>query len=250
MARKYWPNANPVGQTIILGAGLGPKSEEGATEIVGVVGDVREQLNGDPPPTMYQTPAQIPDAAMSLINGLQPDAIMVRTRPGVVPMSLSEAVQKALISGGQLAATRIRTMEDAELDSTQRQNSNLLLFGLFAAVALILAAVGIYGVMSYSVEQRRQGIGLRAALGANRADILTLVLLQSLRTTCVGIAAGIAGSLGFARLLSAQLFGVKATDPLTFVSVPAILLGVALVAAYLPALRAMKVDPMVALRYE
>jgi putative ABC transport system permease protein len=250
MGRKYWPNANPVGQTIFLGAGLGPKFEEGAAEIVGVVGDVREQLNGDAPPTMYQTPAQIPDAAMSLINGLQTDAIMVRTRPGVAPMSVSEAVQDALISGGQLAATRIRTMEDAELGSTQQQNFNLVLFGLFAAVALILAAVGIYGVMSYSVEQRTQEIGLRAALGANRADILTLVLLQSLRATCVGIAAGIAGSLGLARLLSAQLFGVKATDPLTFVSVPAILLAVALVAAYLPARRAVRVDPIVALRYE
>ena len=250
MARKYWPNANPVGQTIILGAGLGPEFEEGATEIIGVVGDVRERLDADPPPTMYQTPAQIPDAAMALINGLRPDAIMVRTRPGVAPMSVSQTVGAALIAGDRLPVTRMRTMEKAELDSTQRQNFNLLLLGLFAGVALVLAAIGIYGVMSYSVAQRTQEIGLRAALGAGPSDILAVVLTRSLRATLAGIVGGIAGSLGLAQLLNAQLFGVKATDPLTFVGAPVILLGVALLAAYLPARRAMQVDPVVALRYE
>ena len=250
MARKYWPNTNAVGQTIILGGGLGPQFEEGPTEIVGVVGDVREQLDADPPPTMYQTPAQILDAAMMLINGLQSDAVVVRTWPGVTPMSVSERAQQALLAEGKLSATRIRTMEDAELNSTQRQNFNLLLMSLFAASALVLAAVGIYGVMSYSVEQRTREIGVRAVLGATHKDILGLVLLQSLRTTLTGVAFGVMGSLGLARLIGAQLFGVKPTDALTFVTVPTILLTVALLAAYLPARRAMRVDPVVALKYE
>jgi len=250
MAQKYWPNMNPVGQTIILGGGLGPEFEEGPTEIVGVVGDVRERLDADSPPTMYQTPAQIPNAAMVLINGLQSDAVIVRTHPGVAPMSVSERAEEALIAEGKLSATRIRTMGDAELNSTQPQNFNLLLMSLFAASALVLAAVGIYGVMSYSVEQRTREIGVRAALGATHKDILALVLLQSLRTSLTGVAFGVIGSFGLARLISAQLFGIKPTDALTFVTVPAILLTVALFAAYLPARRAMKVDPMAALRYE
>jgi len=250
MARKYWPNPTPVGQTIILGAGLGPAFEEGATEIVGVVGDVRERLDADPPPTMYQTPAQIPDAAMLLINSLQSNAVIVRTRPGVTPISVSETAQQALIAEGKLSAAKIRTMEDADLNSTQRQNFNLLLMSLFAASALVLAAVGIYGVMSYSVEQRTREIGVRAALGATHKDILGLVLLQSLHTTLMGIGFGVVCSLGLARLISAQLFGVKPTDALTFLTVPPILLTAAIFAAYLPARRAMKVDPMVALRYE
>jgi putative ABC transport system permease protein len=141
-------------------------------------------------------------------------------------------------------------MEQVSLDSTARQNFNLLLLGLFAAIALLLAAVGIYGVMSYSVEQRTREIGIRAALGASRRDTLNLVLLQALRMTLAGIAAGVAASFGLTRLLSAQLFGVKPADPLTFTAVPLILLVVALAAACIPALRASRVDPLVALRHE
>ena len=250
MAKRHWPKANPVGQTIIIGPGLGPGFEQGPTEIVGIVGDVRERLNYDPPPTMYQTPAQIPDSAMTLVNSLQSDAIMVRTRLGVAPLSVSEMVRTALLKGDKLPATKIRTMEQAELSSTERQNFNLLLLSLFAAAALLLAAVGIYGVVSHSVEQRTREIGVRAALGATRKDILKLVLRESLGVTLAGAGVGVAGALALSRLLSAQLFGVSPADPLTFITVPIILYCAALVAAYVPARRAMHVDPIVALRYE
>jgi putative ABC transport system permease protein len=250
MARQFWPNANPVGQSIFIGPGLGPTIEEGLTEIVGVVGDVRERLNADAPPTMYQSPLQIPDAAMVIVNGLQSDAILVRTRPGVAPMSVSENVQQALVAGDKLPATKVRTMEQAGLNSTERQNFNLLLLGLFATMALLLAAVGIYGVMSYSVEQRNREIGIRAVLGANRGEIIRLVLIQALRMTLIGVAIGIAASLGLTRLLSAQLFGVKPSDPVTYIAVPSILLATAIAAAVVPAWRAIRVDPMVALRNE
>ena len=250
MAEKYWPHANPVGQTIVVGPGLGPDFEEGATEIVGIVGNARERLNAEPPPIMYQTAAQFPDAAMVLVNGLQPDSIVIRVRPGVAPMSVSEQIQEGLRAGDRLPATKIRTMEQAELNSTSRENFSLLLLGLFAGIAVALAAAGIYGVMAYSVEQRTREIGVRAALGAGRGDILRLVLRESLRVAIAGVAVGIAGAFGLTRLLSAELFEVTATDPLTFLTVPGILLAVALAAAYVPARRAMRVDPMVALRYE
>jgi len=250
MARRFWPGANPVGQTIFIGPALGPAYQVGTTEIVGVVGDVRERMEFDPSPVMYQAPLQIPDADMALLNAYEPSAILVRTRPGIAPLSVSQAVQDALLAVDKLPATKVRTMEQAGLDSTARQNFNLMLLGLFAAIALSLAAVGIYAVMSYSVEQRTHEIGIRAALGANRRDILSLVLMQALWMTLAGVAAGVAASFGLTRLLSAQLFGVKPSDPLTFAAVPLILLAVALAAACIPALRASRVDPLVALRHE
>ena len=250
MAHKYWPNTDPVGQTIFIGPGLGPAFEEGVTEIVGVVGDVRERLDGGPWSVMYQAPAQIPDGAMVVVNELQPDAIMVRTRPGVAPMSVSRAVQQALLAGDKLPAMKVRTMDQVSLDSTARQNFNLLLLGLFAAMALLLAAVGIYGVMSYSVEQRRHEIGIRMALGAGRSDVLNLMVIQGFRMTLIGVGIGILGALALTRFLSGLLFGVKPTDPLTFLVVALILTAVALLACYIPARRATKVDPMAALRYE
>ena len=250
MARKYWPNASPVGQTIVVGPGLGPGYDAGVTEIVGVAGDVRWRLDVDPAPVMYQAPSQVLDGAMALVNRLQPGAVLIRTRAGVAPMSVSHAVQQALLAADQLPVAKTRTMEQASLDSTARQNFNLLLLGLFAAIALLLAAMGIYGVMSYSVEQRTHEIGIRTALGASRRDTLNLVLFQALRMTVAGLAVGVAAAFGLTRLLNAQLFGVKPSDPLTFIAVPAILLVVALVAACIPALRASRVDPLVALRHE
>jgi predicted lysophospholipase L1 biosynthesis ABC-type transport system permease subunit len=188
--------------------------------------------------------------ALPLVNGLQPGAIMVRTRKGVAPLSVREEVQQALLAEAELPASKVRTMDQAGLDSPARQNFNLFLLGLFAAMALLLAAVGIYGVMWYSVEQRTHEIGIRTALGAGRGATLRLVLLQALRITLAGVAAGIAASFGLTRLLDAQLFGVKPLDPVTFVTVPLILIAVALAAACIPALRASRVDPMVALRHE
>jgi predicted permease len=252
MAGKYWPGANPVGQTLLIGAGLGPDFEEGPTEIVGVVGNVRESgLDYDPPPVMYQLQSQVPDGAMKTVNGLLPASVAVRTKPGVAPLSLSQAVQEALLAGDtQLPATKVHTMEYMSLTSRARQNFNLLLLGVFAAIALLLAAVGIYGVMSYTVAQRTHEFGIRMALGAERADVVRLVVRHALTLTLIGIAAGLAGAFALTRFLASMLYRVRPTDPLTFVGVSILLAGVALLASYIPARRATSVDPMVALRYE
>lgn len=250
MARKYWPSANPVGQTILIGDHLGPGFDQGPVLIVGVVGDVRERLQFGATPLMYQMPSQIPDRAFALVMNLEHSAILVRTRSGVAAMSVADPVKQTLRNVGNVATTKVRTMDQVSLDSTARQNFNLLLLGIFAAMALLLAAIGIYGVMSYSVGQRTREIGIRGALGASRSDILSLVLKQALRVAILGIAVGITAAFGLTRFLRAQLFGVTATDPLTFVAVPAILLVIALAAAYLPALRASRVDPIAALRQE
>ncbi len=249
MARKFWPGANPVGQSIFIGPGLGPAYQVGMTEVVGVVGDVRERLELDPSPVMYQAPSQFPDADMALLNGYEPAAVLIRTRPGVAPISVSQAVEHVLLAGNSLAVSNIRTMQKAALASTARQNFNVLLLSLFAGIALLLAAVGIYGVLSYTVEQRTQEIGIRAALGASRRDTLGLVLRQTLRTALAGIVSGIAASLALTRLMRAQLFGVTPSDPLTFTMVPLVLVAVAVAAAYVPAQRAARVDPVVALRH-
>jgi putative ABC transport system permease protein len=250
MARKFWPGTNPVGQTIFIGPGLGSAYQAGLTKIVGVVGDVRERLYIDPSPVMYQTPSQIPDADMALLNGYESTALLVRTQAGVAPITISQAVQQALLAEDNLAAVNVRTMDQVSLDSTARQNFNLLLLGVFAMIALLLAIVGIYGVMSYSVEQRTHEIGIRTALGANRRDTLRLVLIQALRIALVGIVSGMVASAALTRLLTAQLFAVQPLDPLTFMTVPVILLATAFAAAYVPALRAACVDPMTALRHE
>lgn len=165
-------------------------------------------------------------------------------------MSVSQAAQQALLTGDPLPAAKARTMQEAGFDSTARQNFNLLLLSLFAAIALLLAAVGIFGVMAYSVERRTHELGVRAALGANRRNILNFVLLQALRIALIGVGAGIAAAFGLTRLLSTQLFGVKASDPVTFAAAPIILLVVAVAAAALPALRATRVDPLTALRHD
>jgi putative ABC transport system permease protein len=155
-------------------------------------------------------------------------------------------VQEALA----LPVTKIRTMEQVSRDSTARQNFNVLLLGTFAVVAMLLAVVGIYGVMSYGVEQRTQEIGIRAALGANPSHTLRLVLSQASRMSLAGIGWGIAASFWLTHLISAQLFGVTPSDPLTFVAAPIILFAVALLAACIPALRATRIDPLTALRHE
>jgi putative ABC transport system permease protein len=248
MARKFWAKQNPVGRSIMIGAGLGLMLDQGPTEIVGVVG------SGVPTkaaPTMYQLWSQIPAGGLKLMSGLFPASVAVRTRPGVAPMSVSIAVQRALRSGGlHLPATQIETMEQARLDSTPQTNFDAVLLGMFAALALLLAAAGLFGVMSYTVQQRTHEIGIRIALGARRADVLKLVLVEGMALAGAGVGIGIAGALGLTRFLASLLYGVKPTDSLTLLVVSSILMGVSLLACYIPARRATRVDPMVALRYE
>jgi predicted permease len=252
MASKFWPKADPVGQAILIGTGLGSDFEEGSAEIVGVVGNVRENgLGIGLPPVMYQLYSQIPDEAIRMMDQLVPAGVIIRTKPGIAPPSISQAVQEALLAGDSpLPATRVRTMEQVSLNSTARQNFNLLLLGVFAAIALLLAAVGIYGVMSYSVEQRTHEVGIRTALGASRSDVLKLIVGQGFKVTLIGVGLGIVGALMLTRFVSSLLYGVRPSDPATFLAVSLLLAGVALLASYIPARRATKVDPMVALRYE
>ena len=249
MAQKYWPNADPVGQTIVIGPRLGPDYETGPTEVVGVVADVRERLDLDPAPVMYQVPSQVLDAAMALVNRLGTAAVLVRTRHGVAPMTKESAVRNVLLEF-DLPASSVRSMDQVSMDSTARRNFNLLLLGVFALLALLLAAVGVYGVISYSVEQRTREIGIRSALGAASRDTVRLILTQALRMAVAGVAAGVAAAFPLTHLLSSQLFGVRPSDPLTFTAVPMALLGVAIAAAYIPAVRAARVDPLESLRHE
>jgi putative ABC transport system permease protein len=185
------------------------------------------------------------------MSQLYPASIAVRTKTGVAPMSVSQAVEQALLARDtQLPATQVETMEQVLLNSTAEASFDLLLLSIFAASALLLAAVGIFGVTSYTIQQRTHEIGIRVALGAQRHDVLALVVVQGMTGTLAGVGLGLVGALAVTRFLSSLLFGVKPTDPLTFVVVASILAAVALAACYIPARRATKVDPMVALRHE
>ncbi len=249
-ANKYWPKGDPIGARLSIGKGLGPQFEEPTRQIVGIVGDVRENgLKASDDPVMYIPQAQVADGLTKLANGLIPTSWIVQTAGD--PSALSAAIQHEMQSvDSQLAASKIRTMDQVISDSTARQNFNMLLLTIFAGLALLLAAIGIYGLMSYTVEQRTQEIGIRMALGANRGDMVKLVVRQGILLTGIGVVIGLAASFGLNRLLANLLFGVKATDPITYIAVAAILVSVALLASYIPARRATKIDPMVALRYE
>jgi len=251
MRRRFWPQQDPVGQSILIGASLGPPLEQGSTEIVGVVGDVRELLDADPPAAMYQVWSNVPGGGIKMLSQMYPASVAVRTKLGVAPMSVSQAVEQALLARDtQLPATKVETMDQVMLESTAQKNFDLLLLGIFAASALLLAAVGVFGVTSFSVQQRTHEIGIRVALGAPRSSVLALVLGQGLAAAMAGVGIGIVAALALTRFLSSLLFGVKPNDPLTFGIVALVLAGIALLAAYIPARRATEVNPMVALRHE
>ena len=250
MAKKYWPKEDAVGKIITIGKGIGPEFEEPPRQIAGVVGSVRENgLTSGDQPVMYIPAGQVQDKLTRLANSVIPLSWAVRT--AMDPLALSASIQHEFLAvDGQLPVSKIRTMEQVMSESTARQNFNMLLLSIFAGMALLLAAIGIYGLMSYTVEQRTQEIGIRMALGAGRSEMLRLVIVQGMRLTGIGVALGLAAAYGLTRLLASLLFGVKASDPLTFAVVAAILTSVALLASYIPARRATKVDPIIALRYE
>jgi predicted permease len=250
MAKKYWQDANPVGQRITIGKGVGPEFEEPPREIVGIVGDVRNgDLDSDPEPIMYIPVAQMTNGQTALNNRIIPITWIVRTK--VEPFSLSTKIQEQLrIASGGLPVSHIRSMDQVRSESTQRTDFNMTLLVIFAGVALLLAAIGIYGLMAYSVQLRTPEIGIRMALGAGPQDVRRMVVKQGMRLALLGVFLGVAAALALTRLMASLLYGVKPWDPAAIVSVAVLLSAVALLATYFPARRASRVDPMIALRYE
>jgi ABC-type antimicrobial peptide transport system permease subunit len=197
---------------------------------------------------MYVPQAQLPDAANALNVRITPMAWVVRTR--VAPFTLSGAIQEQLRQMTGLPVSDVRTMDEVVSRSTSRQRFNMLLMTVFGSSALLLAAIGIYGLMAYSVQQRTQEIGIRLALGADAGDVKRMIVLQGMRLAIVGVGVGLASAFGLTRFIASILYGVKAWDPLVFVSVPVLLAAVALLAVWLPAGRASRVSPIIALRYD
>jgi ABC-type antimicrobial peptide transport system permease subunit len=193
--------------------------------------------------------AQVTDDYTAAYSDIQPLLWAVRTHgdPHLVIPAVTE--QLRLASGG-FPVAHLRTMDEVMGRSTARQSFNMLLLTIFGVVALVLAAIGIYGLMAYSVEQRTQEMGIRMALGADRGTIRKLVVWHGMRLALIGVALGIAAAFGLTRFLASFLYGVKSVDPMAFIAVPLILTAVALLAVWLPATRASKVDPMQALRME
>jgi putative ABC transport system permease protein len=239
-ARKHFPDQEPVGQHVILN---GPDQKPlPPREIVGVVGNVRfEAFNADEVPEFYIPFEQSPSAVSEVV---------VRAK-GEDAAALAASVRGALKGvDPNLLIWETRTMDELVGRWTAPQRFNVALLGLFAALAMLLAAVGIYGVMSYMVTQRTHEIGIRMALGARGRDVLRMVVGQGMVLTLIGLALGLAGAFALTRLMTGLLYGVSPTDPLVYAAVSLLLAAVALVACLVPARRATKVDPMVALRYE
>ncbi len=247
-ARQFWPNQDPLGQQIVIGKEDG--IPDPARVIVGVVADTHASgLNRPPGPMIFVPVAQVSDAMTAIIMKTAPGRWVVRTHGD--SHAWIEAVTKQLrLASGGFPVGHVRTMEEVDGRSTARQNFNMLLLTIFGAMALILAAIGIYGLMAYSVAQRTQEMGIRMALGAAPSSIRNLVVRQGMVLTLIGVAAGMGAALGLSRFIASFLFGVRIWDPVAFVSVPLVLAAVALLAVWLPAARASRLDPARALREE
>ncbi|MGH9944737.1 MAG: ABC transporter permease, partial [Pyrinomonadaceae bacterium] len=234
-ARRFYPNEDPLGRRIII------RNQPQACEIVGVVNDVRHFGPHQPAaPEMYVPYQQFAIGAVPLV---------VRTE--LEPQALIGAVRREIHAvDREVAISEVRTMTQMMSAALAERRFALLLLSIFAAVALALAAVGLYGVMAYAVAARTHEFGIRMALGAQTRDVLQLVFRQGVALAFIGVSVGLVASIALTRLIKSLLFGVSATDPLTFAGVALLLVAVALLACYVPARRATRVDPMVALRYE
>ncbi len=250
MARKYWKDQDPIGQVIVIGKGLGPQFDDPPREIVGVVGDVRENSLAEADEgAMYIPQSQVPEGLTRLANSVIPLSWAIRTASD--PLAARASVERELRAlDGLMSAGRVGTMEQRISDSLSRRNFNMLLLTIFAGIALLLAAIGIYGLMSYSVEQRMQEIGIRVALGAGRGKVLAMIVRQGMTLAGVGVVLGLGVAYGVTRLLATLLFGIKARDPATFAAVAAAVAMVSLAATLAPARRAAAVAPSEALRHQ
>jgi putative ABC transport system permease protein len=241
MARQYWPGQNALGRRF----NVGDPNDGPWAEIVGIVADVRQMGLDEPVKAeMYLPYQQVPDWP-----GYTPRDLAIRTLGD--PMSIAGSVRRIVreVDPDQ-PISNIATMADVLGDEAAQRRIGMIMLAAFAGLALLLASLGIYGVLAYFVTQHTNEIGVRIALGANRRNILALVLKKGMGLTLLGIAIGLATSFAFTRLMSSLLFGVKSSDPVTFTVVPLLLAVVALLACWIPARRATKVDPMIALRYE
>ena len=248
--KKFFPKENPVGQQLLIGKGVGPQFDEPARQIVGVVGDIRDGgLNNDPRPLMIVPGSQVTDGMTALNSNIGPMVWLVRTH-GDPHQYISAITDQLRQSSGGFPVARVRPMTQVVGTSTAREDFNMLLLTIFGASALILAAIGIYGLMAYSVQQRTQEMGIRMALGADRSRIRSLVVWHGMRLAIVGVVIGIGAAFGLTRFIASLLFGVKTWDPAVFVTVPVLLGLVALLAVWMPATRASRLDPQQALRIE
>jgi putative ABC transport system permease protein len=235
MARRYWPDGNPIGQRVTMSV------HQATLEVVGVVRDVRPfRPDEEPQAQVYWPFAQFPRGAVQIVARTSGD-------PGRVIPAIRARLEQL---DPDMELGMFHTMEEMEDLQLTNPRFSMTLAALFALIALATAAVGIYGVMAYAVTQRSREIGIRMAVGAQREEILRLVLRKGLSLTAVGLAAGLAGALALTRVLKSLLVGVGPTDPVTLSAVSAVLILAALAACYLPARRATKVDPMVVLRDE
>lgn len=251
-ARKYWPKENPLGGRLSIGGG-GPGGggifAEPPREIVGVVADARDGgLNADPQPEMFVPLPQVKDAVMVLNNKFMPLTWVVRTN--VAPFSLSAPIQRVFQELADLPVAHIRSMDQVVIQSSASDQFNTLLLGVFAFTAILLASIGLYGLMAYSVQQRTLEFGIRLALGADAWSLRNMIVGQAMKLAAVGIVLGLGAAYGLTRLMATMLYQVKPTDMLVFGSVALLLGAVAFLASYLPARRAVRIDPVVALRYE
>ena len=249
LARKYFGSDDPLGKRLRL-----IENEEmgdGTTEIVGIVDHVNQWGLADDAQNLqaqiYLPAMQMPDGFTVLVSyGTSAVVRYAGSAPGIID-SIRDTSRKM---NSEQVVYGEQTMEEIISDSISDRKFSMVLLGAFAALALLLSSIGIYGVISYLVGERMHEIGIRMALGAQRKNVLALVLGEGVKLALLGAAIGIAAGLGLTRLMADLLYGVSATDPLTFAAVPIVLLGVAVLACYIPARRAMRVDPMVALRYE
>jgi putative ABC transport system permease protein len=242
MADRYFPGQNLVGKRLQTGE---PDPKSPWETIIGVVGDVKYSgLDSAPTPQLY-----VPYSEQGWASFSRGMFVIVRTKGD--PLSVAPAVRSQLAAlDRNLPLAHVVTMEQRVGTSLDQQRFRTLVLGAFAGLALLLASFGIYAVIAYFVEQRTREIGVRVALGATRADIVKLVIRQALTMSALGVAFGIAGALMLTRAIRSLLFAVSPSDPLSFAATIVLLIAVAMLASYVPAIRATKVDPLVALRYE
>jgi putative ABC transport system permease protein len=237
LARARWPGQDPIGHTIEFGNMDGDMR---LLTIVGIVGDVHEYgLDAPPRPTVYVDLFQRPRPAITVTMLSDADTQLVTSASRGILQELNPEIPP-----------RFRTFSEVYSASLGSRRFNLILIGFFGMVALLLATTGVFGVMAYAVSRRTREIGVRVALGARSRDVLTMILGQGLRTIVIGVVVGFAASLALTRTVASLLFGVRATDPATFAAVVLLLAAAGLLACYIPARRATRVDPGVALRYE